>query len=342
MHYAAVLKKDAQRTKTLLLRNNLLAKGYLVQHSARYVYFPIDIAKAKNKKLTAGLKIADMEFSNPQKRSHPSYKDALKGLLGDGYEGFMLGYDAMGNIAVIELDGHAESKRKQIAQAIMDGSKRISTVLAKAGPVSGPYRVRKFRYIAGKRSFIAKYSENGCSFLFDVRRVFFSPRLSFERSRLAKLVSGHENVIVPFAGVGPFAIEIAKAHQGCKVVAIELNPAAYGYLLKNIKLNGTGNVVPVLGDFAEQAKNYMGFADRVVMPMPMASSDFINAAAEVAKKKAVIHMYAFCKLKESGTFAAGVLKRFEAAGRKARLIGMRTVRPYSRDDIEVVLDIGIG
>ena len=42
---------------------------------------------------------------------------------------------------------------------------------------------------------------------------------------------------MPFAGVGPFAIEIAKSHPRASVLAIELNPSAYGYMLKNIRLN---------------------------------------------------------------------------------------------------------
>jgi tRNA (guanine37-N1)-methyltransferase len=38
-----------------------------------------------------------------------------------------------------------------------------------------------------------------------------------------------------FAGVGPFAIPAAK--KGCAVMANDLNPESYRYLMENIRIN---------------------------------------------------------------------------------------------------------
>ena len=126
------------------------------------------------------------------------------------------GYDQLGDIVIIEFDG-SKGKEKEIAQILMDSNRSIKTVLAKAGAISGKYRVRKLRYVAGKKNFIATYVENGCRFRFDTRKVFFSNRLSYERSRIIKLVKDRERIMVMFAGIGPFAIEIAKAKRHTKI-----------------------------------------------------------------------------------------------------------------------------
>lgn len=347
VQYIKVNEADAEKTKNFLLNKSLLAKGFRVLHSARYVYFPVDIASAKNKNLIgkAGLKAVRFigkDSAAETRGRQTSYMDILSAFLSASeLKELAKGYDPLGNIAVIELSDSLRGKEKRIGEAIIEGNKRIKTVLAKAGPVSGVYRLRKLRYVAGVKSYTADYRENGCRFVFDARRVFFSPRLSFERGRIAKLVRKGEHVAVPFAGVGPFAIEIAKAQKSSEVLAIELNGYAYRYMLKNIAINKTPNVKAVLGDFMEEAKKYKGFADRVVMPMPKTSTDFIDAALLVCRSEAHIHMYAFCEEAGIDGLVLKVRRRIEGRGYRFRLMGKREVRPYSKSDIEVVLDIKV-
>ena len=49
------------------------------------------------------------------------------------------------------------------------------------------------------------------------------------------LFQPHELVADVFAGVGPFALPAAK--KGCVVLANDLNPESYKYLVMNIKDN---------------------------------------------------------------------------------------------------------
>ena len=100
------------------------------------------------------------------------------------------GYDLLGNIAIIEEESRAKEREK--AKELLGTHKQVRTVLAKAGAVTGVYRIRKVRYVAGERNYTADYRENNCLFRFDVRKTFFSNRLSFERTRILGLVKPKE------------------------------------------------------------------------------------------------------------------------------------------------------
>jgi tRNA (guanine37-N1)-methyltransferase len=108
--------------------------------------------------------------------------------------------------------------------------------------------------------------EHGCEYHLDLSEVYFSPRLSYEHSRVASQVEEKETVVDMFAGVGPFSILIAKTHEDVKVYAVDVNPDATRYLERNIIVNGVmGKVVPVLGDAKEIVHERLrGAADRVM------------------------------------------------------------------------------
>ncbi len=200
-------------------------------------------------------------------------------------------------------------------------------MLRKGGAVKGRFRTRKVYFVAGKRNYVATYRENGCVFRFDVRKSFFSTRLAYERKRLTELVKDGESVVVMFSGVGPFAIEIAKAHRNCRVVAIELNKDAHRAALGNKELNRVGNITLVQGDVKKLAPKYKGFADRVVMPLPKGASKFLGEALLVAKDRCVVHYYAFCRADREKETIEGIKAFVESHGRKFRLLAKREVRP---------------
>ena len=78
-------------------------------------------------------------------------------------------------------------------------------------------------------------SENDCRFTFDFREVYWNSRLHHEHERLIDKFQPEDVVADVFAGVGPFAIPAAK--KGCGVLANDLNPSSYKYLVQNISDN---------------------------------------------------------------------------------------------------------
>jgi tRNA (guanine37-N1)-methyltransferase len=267
-----------------------------------------------------------------------SYRELLLAEIGRRrYEEVAKGFDILGNIAVIDAD---KDIAKKVARIIIETHKGVETVLRKEGAVRGKYRKRRYGFVLGKRNYIARYNENGCSFAFDVRKAFFSPRLAYERNRITNLSKDGETVVVMFAGVGPFAIEIAKHNRKSKVVAIELNKNAYKYMLENRSINKLDNVFPVLGDAADVPRGCRGSAQRIVMPLPWDSYRFLGSAFAMAGKRCVIHYYAF--VEDKGREEEEKLRKFSRSHRrKFRLMGKRVVSSYSTRTSEMVWDFEI-
>ena len=119
-------------------------------------------------------------------------------------------YDIVGDIAIIRLTEESRKYSNKIGTAIMTANKHVRTVLAQTSAVSGEFRLRKLRHIAGEKRTQTTHKESKCLFNVDVAKCYFSPRLSHERKRIADQVAEGETVVNMFAGVGCFSILIAK------------------------------------------------------------------------------------------------------------------------------------
>ncbi|MDE1860176.1 MAG: class I SAM-dependent methyltransferase family protein [Candidatus Micrarchaeota archaeon] len=337
-----VPKAHAEDLKVYLKNKNLSDDRYRIFERNGFIYFPISSKPSQTalslieNRFKASLSDTSFEGFKP----NSAYREMLLKKTGKkAYDSISKGYDLFGNIAVIDAEGSAA---KKAAAVIMGINKNVKTVLSKAGAVSGKYRTRKYSYVAGEENYIATYKENGCTFSFDIRKTFFSTRLSFERNRLCELVAPRENVVVMFAGIGPFAIEIAKKHPETKVIAIELNKNACKYLSQNIKLNKVGNVIAELGDVKKFSKKYRGFADRIIMPLPRDSYAFMEPALSMAKRKSTIHYYAFAGAADPFNEHIAPIKRFLATKKASMAVSSkRIVRSYSPTEVEIVLDMKV-
>ncbi len=205
-------------------------------------------------------------------------------------------YDIVGDIAILRLTEESERYGKMIAEAILTIHKNVKTVLAQTTPVSGDFRLRKLEYIAGENKTVTVHRESGCQFSVDVAKCYFSPRLFFERMRIAKLVKNGEVVVNMFAGVGCFSMVIAKHSKAQKVYSIDVNPAAYQFMQENIRVNGVfGKVVPMLGDAKDIIQTKLSkLADRVLMPLPEKALEYAPYAILALKNTGGwIHYYDF-------------------------------------------------
>lgn len=201
-------------------------------------------------------------------------------------------FDLIGDIAIIEIPDELEYREKEIAEAIVKIHPRIKTVCRKMSERKGKYRLRDIKIILGNGTETI-HKEHGARFKLDVKDVYFSPRESTERQRIADSVRRDETVMVLFAGVGPFAIVIVKKKKIKKVYGIELNKKAYECMKENVKLNKLkGKFTPILGNVKDKAKGYFGKCDRVIMPLPKGSRSYLDIAMKCLKKKGgIIHFY---------------------------------------------------
>ena len=203
-------------------------------------------------------------------------------------------FDIIGDIAIIKIPEPLLDKKYIIAETILNKIKSIKTVLRQSTSVSGEYRTRDLEYISGDDKTLTLYKEYGCIFKVDVAKVYFSPRLSTERARIAKKVKSGETIINMFAGVGSFSIIIAKNQPESKIFSIDLNPYAYDLMVENIKLNKVvDRVIPFLGDAKSVIEDSLkGFGDRVLMPLPEKAIEYMDIAISALKPKGgIIHYY---------------------------------------------------
>ncbi len=337
-----VSKAKAQTAKEMLSKYGMLGRGISVQHRGSYVYFPLfNIDRRNIKKVLEACSASTVEMGAKPGKTR-DYTGELKRALGeDALHSVDTGYDHLGNIAVIDPTGMTRAQEKILARHIIGSNRTITTVLAKGGPVEGIYRVRKVRYVFGKRTSIARYREHGCTYDFDVRKTFFSARLAYERARIAELAKQDKHVVVMFAGIGPFAIQIAKRNKSAKIVAIELNRYACRQMREEIRLNKTPNVVPVQGNVKKMRGKYDNFADRIVMPLPKTSTSFLDEACEMARNGCVVHLYSFINLDALQLLIDGIKDHAKHNSYSVKVLFTRTVRNYSAKEIEIVVDYKI-
>ena len=201
-------------------------------------------------------------------------------------------FDQIGDIVIVRIPDSLLSKKKMIGQTLLDEVKTAKSVFYQSSSVAGDFRTRDLKLIAGEDKTETEYKEFGCRFVVDVKKAFFSPRLSTERDRISSLVKDGEIVINMFGGVGMFSIIAAKKKK-CTVYNIDINPDAVKLCQKNIKLNKlAGAVVSMQGDAAQIIKEQLeNKGDRVLMLLPERADEFLSSAINATKNEGIIHYY---------------------------------------------------
>lgn len=336
-------KRNAEEARKKLVGMELIDRMRFPEQKGEYVYLPVvGGAEAEKKISDSGMEIARVLLEKREVKKN--FKEELALLLGEeGAKGVLSSYDIVGDVVIVDIPLELEKKKKQIGKILLESEARSRVVLQKAGGREGEFRITKLAHLAGEKRTETIYSENGVRMKLDVGKVYFSPRLSHERKRLCNLVQEGENVLVPFAGVGPFALEIAKTVPSAHVVGIELNPDAVKYFEENIALNKLKNVEAILGDARTVVKEkFVGWADRIAMPLPKDAHEFLDVAFIAAKPGCIVHFYSFVDKENGFSQAHGFVNdAARKAGREVEFVFEREVRPYSASKMQVVIDFRI-
>jgi tRNA (guanine37-N1)-methyltransferase len=283
-----------EETKGILLSRGLLDTTKKVAHGADGIFFPLlPGAEGLARELVPWGRLVDHQFET-RRRKPRDLREALAGPL-DRTEIAKMGssYDLVGRIAILELPEDLGSKKHRIGQRLLKWLP-VDSVAAKASRTSGDRRIRGLEVIAGRNSLETTHRENGLRFRLDLSTVFYNPRLSGERARLAKIPTEGDLLIDMFAGVGPLSITIAKAQGDTRVYAVDNNRSAVDYLEENIRLNGTWNVVALCGDSRSVVRRIareQGKADRIVMNLPASTPEFLPVAISALRPGGLLHYY---------------------------------------------------
>jgi tRNA (guanine37-N1)-methyltransferase len=290
-----VSKKDTNRIRRILMKNNLLNVHFKIKRSSDHVYLPLHTTLKDSKLHEMGLSrrnLVEIDFEELIQRPK-SLKEYLQGKISmEKVIELKKSFDIIGNVVILEIPDDLADEKHLIAEAALKVTKRKS-VYRKKSEIKGVNRTRELEHLAGDDSSETIHQEFGSRLKLDVRKVYFSPRLATERKRIVDQVQDGETIIDMFTGVGPFAVAIARKHE-VKIYAIDINPEAISYLKENMKINRVyGKINPILGDVIKVLDHFNVQADRIIMNLPGSAQEFLPLAVEHLKPGGVLHYYQF-------------------------------------------------
>lgn len=308
--------KKAEAVKRYLIKHDMLEESYKPDKSKTHIIFPV------NENYDGDYEPHEYELQPHKKiRKAIPFKEALQNVLTEDEMNIAkTAYDTIGNIAIIEVPKELEEKKTAIAKALLEANPLVKTVLAKGSEHEGVFRTQNMEHLTGEETKVAEYRENGCILKVDVEDVYFSPRLSTERKRIAEQVKQNEDILVMFSGAAPYPCVFSKNTDARRIVGIEINPTGHQYGLENIKRNKCENVTLYQGDVREIAPTLEQTFDRIVMPLPRTAEEFLDVALQTANKNAIIHMYAFYHEDEFYKAKEDIDKHCKEAGREYKIL----------------------
>lgn len=258
-----------------------------------------------------------------------------------------MGFDLIGSrekaVAIVEIQEGVDEKA--IAEDIMKKNKNVKSVLKKVSRRKGEFRLRECELIAGEENTEVVHKEYGYSLRLDPQKVYFSPREARERQMIAEQVKPKEIVLVIGSGVAAFPIAIAKKQTKVeKVVGIEINESAHRYAEENVRASKLAHKINlVLGDARIECKKYFGRCDRVLIPLPLESEDFLDIAIKCLKPKmGMIHFYSVGKEEDLFSDALKIIEKItNKLKKKSKILNKRKVLPYAPRQYKVCIDMKI-
>jgi len=311
--------EEGEATRRRLAAEDLLVDEYAITASDGDLYIPVGDPDAVPDDLPV------VEFDAPERETPTTPAEIL---------GFEPTYERLGDVVIVDEDD--DERARDIASAVMDSDVRAKTVVNRASKVRGVERVRDWDVLAGETTETV-HTEYGCEFELDLAEVYFSPRLATERHRVVEQVQPGEHAFDMFAGVGPYAVPMAKA--GAEVVATDINETAIDYLRRNTERNDVSErVTAIAGDVRETAGEYEDWADRIVMNLPHTADEFLDTAVALAGDDCVIHFYDFQHEDDRYAPCEAAIRDVAESDYEVTIENERTVRSYAPHELNVVVD----
>ncbi|AKB18656.1 class I SAM-dependent methyltransferase family protein [Methanosarcina sp. WWM596] len=269
-----------------------------------------------------------------------SMKEYLKGSLSETeLSQVPSGWHILGDIIIVSIPDTLESKKIQIAKALLSMYPKCKSVVRDFG-IEGQFRQPKRELLLGT-STETIHKEHGCFFKQDVTKVMYSKGNLEERKKMSKLGKG-EVVVDMFAGIGYFSIPVAVHAHPEKIISIEINPESFAYLKENIRLNHVEAIItPILGDCSQAAPE--GEADRVIMGYVGTTHHYLETAIKSLKiSGGILHYHETVPENLARTRPEERIKKAaRCLGKKVEILTTRRIKKYSPGVLHVVVDARI-
>ncbi|MCD4816824.1 MAG: class I SAM-dependent methyltransferase family protein [Methanosarcinales archaeon] len=340
MKALVVPKEQAEAVRLRLLEQGCLDTKRKLSKRGKHLEIPITGAVPSEFKSYPVVWPDDAKYYEPE----PTLRDLMREHLDNDKLALLPGgWQMIGDIVVISLHSDLYPERKQVGDAMFKLYPNCKSVYLDEG-ISGKLRRPRRELVAVRDGVndpaITVHNENGCRFRLDVTKVMFSKGNLQEKMRMSRLGKG-EVVVDMFAGIGYFTILIAVHSRPDKIIAIEINPESYHYLVENIRLNGVEGIVdPILGDCAEMTPVLS--ADRVIMGYVGNTCHYLKYGIKALKSGGILHYHDTVPVHLVPSRPTGQI-RDEACkqGRRAEILDWHRIKKYSPGVWHVVVDARI-
>ena len=271
----------------------------------------------------------------PERQIYKNLESVLAERLSEEELKYLRRYDVVGDIAVVQIPRELQHRVNDIVWGLRKVHPFIR-VVAQKGFHEGTFRIREYSIIWGEKRLETVHRENGVEIKVDLSKAFFNPRMKGERYRLAQLVRDGEKILVPFAGVLPYALVIAR-YRKVKITAVELNKEAYELGLENIELNRKrlkGEIEFIHGDAFEVLPELPSY-DRVISPTPRG----VDALAlTLSKAERWFHYYDFVHEAGIGDFKERIIEECSRQGKDCE-VGVKKISDFKPHVVKVCADV---
>ncbi len=337
MKLARIPSSEAKDTIPQLLRMDLVDRHAKISKDGDHRLVPI-LDSSVDRIREMGFEIVDGEAHSrdrtpPQERILRDLSDLPEDVLAH----LPMKWEYVGDIVILKLHPSADPYVSRIGEAYADNLDAATVCVDRKG-VSGEFRHPDMEVIFGTDTESVRL-ENGIRYYFDVTKVMFASGNIDERERMKNLDCMGETVVDMFAGIGYFTLPLAKFSGAKKVIACEKNPESYGFLCRNIELNGVGDIVePVLGDNRDLPGH--AIADRILMGYVQITSEFLPKALDLIRPNGIIHYHDTFYVSEYRQRIEDIFDR--ACGHGGyEILGIREVKSFAPSVSHYVADVRI-
>ncbi|MFC7228850.1 class I SAM-dependent methyltransferase family protein [Salinirubellus salinus] len=324
---AVVAKPDAEAAIASLQTEGVYDDTRRVEaHDADTVALPVTARPSE----TAVRDVVESDLPRRERGLHDILRS--KGWEEDDLDAVPASWAVVGSVVLVDVAGCPNPE--SVGEALLALHGEADTVLAREG-IAGKTREPEVEVLAGEGDTETVHTEHGTRYAMDLAEVMFSPGNEAERAGMADRVEAGERVFDMFAGIGYFTLPMARA--GAEVLAAELRPTAYRYLVENAVLNGVQERVEAYrADCADVAVEEP--VDRVVMGHYEAH-ERLDSAVAALRPGGVLHLHEATPTAELWDRPVGrVEAAAERAGRSVEVLDRRVVKGYSAGVEHVVVD----